>query len=86
MYKRQIYSLGEIGADSITLTNERQLSALLRARDAVLRALDALGRELAQDFAALDINDAIYALGEIDGKTVSEDIVASVFHSFCVGK
>lgn len=83
---KEIYSLGEIGADSITLTNERQLSALFRARDAVSRALDALGGELAQDFAALDINDAIYALGEIDGKTVSEDIVSSVFHNFCVGK
>ncbi len=83
---KQIYSLGEIGPDSITLTNERQLCALLRARDAVSRALDSLGRGLAQDFAALDINDAVYALGEIDGKTVSEDIVTSIFHSFCVGK
>ena len=31
-------------------------------------------------------NDAIDALGEITGAVVSEDIVAEIFHNFCVGK
>lgn len=84
---KEMYSLNEIGSpDEVTLTNERHLSAVIRAKDAVGRALAALESGLAQDFAALDINDAIAALGEIDGRNVSEDIISEVFHGFCVGK
>lgn len=83
---KELCELNSIGSSDITLTNERQLSALFRAKDAVARAYSAISGNLAQDFAALDVNDAILALGEIDGKTVSEDIVTEIFKSFCVGK
>lgn len=83
---KEMYNLGEIGESEITITNERQVSALLRARAAIERAIEALSSGLAQDFAALDINEALDALGEIDGRTVSEDIVSDIFKDFCVGK
>ncbi|MBQ7793071.1 MAG: tRNA uridine-5-carboxymethylaminomethyl(34) synthesis GTPase MnmE [Clostridia bacterium] len=83
---KELYSLEKITAEEITLTNERQLAALLRAKEAVLRAVDVLGGGMEQDFAALDINEALAAIGEIDGRTVTEDIVSEVFHNFCVGK
>lgn len=84
---KEMYNLAEIGSpDEVTLTNERHLSAVIRAKDAVERAVSALEGGMAQDFAALDINDAIAALGEIDGRNVSEDIVSEVFRGFCVGK
>ena len=34
----------------------------------------------------IDIEEAISALGEITGLTVSEEIVDRIFHSFCIGK
>lgn len=84
---KEMYELSEIGSpEEVTLTNERHLSAVIRAQDAVGRALSAIQNGMAQDFAALDINEAIAALGEIDGRSVSEDIVSEVFHGFCVGK
>ena len=83
---KEIYAIGDVTPEQITLTNDRQIASLARAKAAVSRAMDALLGGLDQDFAALDINEAIYALGEIDGKTVSEDIVSAVFHNFCVGK
>lgn len=83
---KEMYKLGSIGEAEVTITNERQLSAILRAKEAVRRAIDVISNGLAQDFAALDVNEAIDALGEIDGRTVSEDIVAGIFSSFCVGK
>lgn len=84
---RDMYELSQIGSpEEVTLTNERHLSAVIRAKEAVSRAISALGGGMAQDFAALDINEAIAALGEIDGRNVSEDIVSEVFHGFCVGK
>lgn len=83
---KELCELDAIGSSDITLTNERHLSALLRAKESVMRAKAAMSGGMAQDFAALDINEAILALGEIDGRTVSEDIVAEVFKNFCVGK
>lgn len=84
---KDMYELSQIGsAEEVTLTNERHLSAVIRAEAAIGRAISAIENGMAQDFAALDINEAISALGEIDGKSVSEDIVSEVFHGFCVGK
>ncbi len=83
---KEMYSLEKISAGEITLTNERQLSSLYLAKAAIERAIDVMSGGMEQDFAALDINEALNAIGEIDGRTVTEDIVSEVFHNFCVGK
>ncbi len=83
---KELYSLEKISAGEITITNERQTAALYTAKSAIERAINVLSGGLEQDFAALDINEALRAIGEIDGRTVTEDIVSEVFHSFCVGK
>jgi tRNA modification GTPase len=38
------------------------------------------------DLCCIDAEDAMAALSEIDGRAVSEDIVAQIFSKFCVGK
>ncbi len=83
---KALYSMEKITQGEITITNERQLSALYSAKTAISRAIEVLSGGLEQDFASLDINEALNAIGEIDGRTVSEDIVSEVFHNFCVGK
>lgn len=84
---RTMYNLGELDADSGTIvTNMRHLAALISAKEAAARALSAMENGMPQDFAALDIHDAVACLGEITGDTVSEDIVTEIFHNFCVGK
>jgi tRNA modification GTPase len=50
--------------------------------DNAIEALDAF----TQDIAAMDIEQALARLGEIDGRAVSEDVVARIFSKFCVGK
>ena len=49
-------------------------------------ALKALEAGYSQDIAGLDMEQALTALGELDGREVSEGIVDSIFHRFCVGK
>ncbi len=83
---KELYDMQKVSSGEITITNERQLAALLSAKSAIQRAVEVLSGGLEQDFAALDINDALNAIGEIDGRTVTEDIVSEVFHNFCVGK
>lgn len=84
---KEKYNLGEIGQnDACVITNMRHTAALTKAKDALLRMNNALLSGEPVDLATIDLNIAIDALGEITGETVSEDIVDSIFHDFCVGK
>ena len=78
---------GKIDYDSSPLiANARQAAAVKRSADAVARAVDALEAGYTQDIAGLDIEDAMSALAETDGRAVGADIVDNIFHNFCVGK
>lgn len=68
------------------LSNARQKSTLLRAKSALDNAIEALDNGFSQDVAGLDIENAMSALGDVDGRSVTMDIVDSIFHRFCVGK
>ncbi len=72
--------LGEV------LTNARQYDAVLRAREAVSRALAALEQGLTPDAVLTDAEEALTALGELDGRALREDLVEAIFSRFCVGK
>lgn len=74
-----------IGEEPI-LTSARAHASLLRARDYVNCAIEAYASGFPADAASSDVELAIGALGEIDGKSVSEEIVADIFSRFCVGK
>lgn len=84
---KKIYNLGEIGVSNGTvITNMRHKKALDATETALSRAVSALDSGMPPDIAAIDINAAIESLGEITGETVSDLIVDSIFHNFCVGK
>lgn len=68
------------------LTNARQAEAAGRAREAVRRGADALEAGLSPDAVVADVEEAMSALGELTGRTVSEDVTARIFERFCVGK
>ncbi len=74
-----------IGEDVI-LVGERQFAALKRTAEFLSSAIVSLRTGYPEDIIAGDIERAIGALGEIDGRTVSEDVVNSIFRNFCVGK
>ena len=68
------------------ITNMRHKSALIGARDALVRVADALEMGMPSDIVSIDIAQALDSLGEITGETVSESVVGDIFHNFCVGK
>ena len=68
------------------LTNARQAEAAGRAREAVRRGAAALEAGLSPDAVVADVEEAMSALGELTGRTVSEDVTARIFQQFCVGK
>lgn len=76
----------EIPCDGSLLTNARQFSAIKRAYESMLAALQGLMLKLTPDAVLTDIEAAMEAMGEVTGATVREDITARIFERFCVGK
>ena len=74
-----------VGNDAI-ISSARQNAALIRARDFLLTAKRAYEIGLPQDAASSDIELALGAIAELDGRGISEDVVADIFAKFCVGK
>lgn len=68
------------------LTNARQAESAQRALNAVRRAEQALRSGLSPDAVLTDAEEALEALAEFSGKRVRDDLVATIFSRFCVGK
>jgi tRNA modification GTPase len=68
------------------IATAQQHAACLRAMDALQAALDGLQAGVSLDLCCVDIESAMMALSEMDGRAVDEDIVNEIFAHFCVGK
>jgi tRNA modification GTPase len=78
---------GEIQAEMLQVAiNARHQEALNRARAATRQAAEALRSEATLELVAMDLRIAANAVGEIVGKTSTEDLLDSIFSTFCIGK
>lgn len=68
------------------IANARQYASITLAISSVDDAISALDNRFTPDVAGLDIEKAMEAVGQTDGRAVSADIVDAIFHRFCVGK
>ena len=66
--------------------NSRHQEALARGREAVVRAVAALREGIGLELVAEDLRIAANAVGEIVGKTTTEDLLDAIFSQFCIGK
>ena len=73
-------------SDAALVTNPRHQEALSRAGASLASAERALADGLPLDCASIDVTEAVSALGEITGETVSEDLLDTIFSRFCLGK
>ncbi|MGD1089060.1 MAG: tRNA uridine-5-carboxymethylaminomethyl(34) synthesis GTPase MnmE [Verrucomicrobiota bacterium] len=78
---------GKIEAGMLqVMINSRHQEALGRARAATVLTLDALRADVTLELVAMDLRIAVNAVGEIVGKTATEDLLDSIFSQFCIGK
>jgi len=78
---------GEIKAEMLQVAiNSRHQDALNRARFSARAATDALVADASLELVAMDLHIAANAVGEIVGKTTTEDLLDKIFSSFCIGK
>ena len=72
--------------EGVILSSLRHKNALTRAKKSVSLAKDSLHKNLSAEFVALDLKAALDAVGEVIGKTVTDDILNRIFSEFCIGK
>jgi tRNA modification GTPase len=78
---------GEIQADMLpVMVNARHHDALRRAREATEKSLATLQECRTLELAAMDLRIAVNAVGEVVGKTSTEDLLDAIFSQFCIGK
>lgn len=68
------------------ITNIRHYQALKEAADAIDKVQAAFDANISNDLVAIDIRQAIYALGQITGEVTSDEILGNIFSKFCIGK
>jgi len=78
---------GEIQARMLeVMINSRHQDALTRARSATVRTAEALREGRTLELVAMDLRIAVNAVGEVVGKTTTEDLLDRIFSQFCIGK
>lgn len=83
---KDLFFSGKVNTKEVMITNTRHKEALIRAKESLLSSIDALKNTFAIDLASIDLRNAWNRLGEINGDTVEEDIITTIFSKFCLGK
>lgn len=78
--------LTEASGDGAFSARARHIDALLRAQVHLAAAVDALTLQRAGELAAEELRQAQLALAQITGAFSSDDLLGSIFSSFCIGK
>ncbi len=74
-----------IDLNSQFIAEERHYYSLKKAKDLLVEGISNVGK-VPLDLVAEDIKSVWLSLGEITGKTASEEIIDEIFAKFCVGK
>jgi tRNA modification GTPase len=77
---------GNLHPENAMAINARHRDCLRRALESCHRARQASREGLPPEYLAVDLNEALRALGEVLGATGVENILDSVFANFCIGK
>ena len=77
---------GALTAESTLLTNLRQHQAVQAAVEAATRASAAAESAIPHEMILLDLYEALRGLDALTGATTTEDVLATIFSRFCIGK
>ena len=80
------FTEADFGEHAVAI-NARHQASLALAKTNLLAALELLDEENSDpELAAIDLREALDALGEIPGKVDTEDLLGVIFSKFCIGK
>jgi tRNA modification GTPase len=81
-------AFGDVDSEGLGLlvTDSRHYDLLRRAESSLSQSLEALGAAASEELILVGLHNALRFLGEITGETTTEDILAEIFSTFCIGK
>lgn len=81
------FKINEINIENDTIiTNTRHKQLIINAIEQIKQAITTIEANMPIDIIAVYIKGIMECLGEITGENVSDDIIASIFKKFCLGK
>lgn len=75
-----------LGEGEAVIDSLRQKQLIDSAVESLERAGESVAHRMPLDLVALDLQEALHALGEITGEVTSADVLDAIFSGFCVGK
>ena len=82
-----VETINEIAGDSQTIvTNVRHHNSINKSLKDIQSVKKAMKNNVSGDLISVDLNSAIYSLGEITGEIDSDEVLGNVFQNFCIGK
>ena len=73
-------------SSNLIITNSRHKDALFKAYESINDAINAIEQRMPYDFIEVDFKNIWDYLGYINGDTVREDLLDTIFANFCIGK
>lgn len=75
-----------LSSSDLVAINSRHQRCLAKAQQALGKARELLLAGESVEFVALDLREALDAVGDIVGRTDTEEILGEIFSQFCIGK
>ncbi len=72
--------------DKSIVTNIRHYESLTNAFEALSKVVEGINHKLSGDLLAIDIRQVLHHIGMITGEIHTDDLLESIFSSFCIGK
>ncbi|MEF9991485.1 MAG: tRNA uridine-5-carboxymethylaminomethyl(34) synthesis GTPase MnmE [Paraclostridium sp.] len=73
-------------SSDLVVTNSRHKDALYKAKQSIADAIMAIESYMPLDFIEVDFKNIWDYLGYINGDTLTEDLLDTIFSNFCIGK
>ena len=81
-----VYKGSVKNSSNLMITNSRHKDVLLKAYESINDAISAIDQNMPYDFIEVDFKNIWDYLGYINGDTVKEDLLDTIFANFCIGK
>ena len=82
----RLVNTGALRDGGTVVTNGRHFDALQKALEETDRVRANLAEGVSADLLAVDLRQALAYLGEITGEITTDELLGSIFSSFCIGK
>ena len=82
----EVFDSGSLESDGLLITNARHHELLSSAKREIDCAVELLRERRSEELVLAPLHNSLKLLGQITGETTTEDILAQIFATFCIGK